>query len=115
MKLHDLAARNLCAFTDIDITGRTKLATDEICDKDLTLIDFGYGTDRKTGHPYAVCLFDEFENGFYMAGLVLSELCIDIAADEEAFAEFKKTGLMISLHKRISKKEGNEYISVELL
>lgn len=85
--------------------GRNQMTTDAVTDQPLTLRDFdivGY-MDGDKEVSYAVCIFDEFPEGYYNAGAQLTEVCASIEAAGLA-EQLRETGYKLALKSKTTKK-----------
>lgn len=85
--------------------GRNQMTTDAMTDQPLTLRDFdivGY-MDGDKEVSYAVCIFDEFPEGYYNAGAQLTEVCASIEAAGLA-EQLRETGYKLALKSKTTKK-----------
>lgn len=110
------AAKNKLAikFGHIDPDGLTKLETEEILERPLTIIDYDFGVDKSTGVPFAVVIFKEFPDAFYFGGMVLTDLLTTIESDEQLKDELLEYGLPVSLGEKKGKNK-KTYVTVEIL
>lgn len=116
MKLKELAENKLTlTFGHINPTGMTKLDTADIENKELTVVDFDFATDKESDEVFGVAIFKEHANCFYFCGLILTDLFIAIQEDKEALAEFKKDGLKIKLKKEATQNGKKTVTKVVLL
>lgn len=84
--------------------GRNQMRTDAVTDQPLTLRDFdivGY-MDGDKEVSYAVCIFDEFPEGYYNAGAQLTEVCASIEAAGLA-EQLRETGYKLALKSKTTK------------
>lgn len=116
MNLKELAQSKLIlSFGHINPEGMTKLETDDIANKPLTLVDYDFTSD-KDGEVFSVVIFKECPNSFYFGGKVLTDLCSAIEADGQAKKELTKDGLAMTLHVEPCKKDSKKtYVKVELV
>lgn len=85
--------------------GRNQMTTDAVTDQPLTLRDFdivGY-MDGDKEVSYAVCIFDEFPEGYYNAGAQLTEVCASIEAAGLS-EQLRETGYKLALKSKTTKK-----------
>lgn len=85
--------------------GRNQMTTDAVTDQPLTLRDFdivGY-MDGDKEVSYAVCIFDEFPEGYYNAGAQLTEVCASIEA-AGLTEQLRETGYKLALKSKTTKK-----------
>lgn len=118
-------ARNLREFAEkatkmtfghIDAAGMTKLESEDIADREVTIIDFDFAHDGKKDDDYAVVLFKEYENCFYFGGKCLTDLCKKIDAEFGMADELRKDGLKVKFVLTKPKtKDGNKYYKVEVI
>lgn len=81
------------------MSGRTKISTDEIVNKEVTIVEFGFAPkfddagakiyDELTGEvdTFGVVVFEEFPEYYYCAGTVLTKVCDAWAAAYNGSAE----------------------------
>ncbi len=91
--------------------GMRQLHTSDVEGKVLTVtaVDTIMARNGRCG----VMLFKEFPECFYFAGKVLTEMCDEFLADEDALAELKSGKVQIVISKARSASSGNEYITFE--
>lgn len=116
MSLRDKAKAKLTfSFGHLNCEGMTKLETEDILGKPVTIVDFDWSKpDRENGTSYPVIIFKEYDNCFYFGGLVLADLLADIGGDDDAMQELTKDGLPIKL-SMVKGKNKREYAKVEII
>lgn len=92
--------------SNLIVDGMVQLETAELLGKVVTVINVDI-INTKNGRC-GVMLFREFEDSFYFAGSVLTNLCERLLEDPEAMDELKKDGLKISIFTAKS-KTGRSY------
>lgn len=114
------------------MVGRTKLETDEILGKELTIVNFDFApkfdkeghaiVDESTGEvdTFGVVVFKEMEDKYYCVGTVFTKVCKVWLADfdgdlEEANSELRKSGGVRVRFTASKTKKGNNLTSVEVL
>jgi len=103
-------------FGHIDGEGMTKLESEEIADKVVTIIDFDFARDTKKDEYYAVVLLKEYANCFYFGGKCLTDLCKKIEAERGMYDELVANGLVVKfVMTKPKNKEGNKYYKVEIV
>lgn len=100
----------------IETKNMTKLQTESIINKTLTITDFDIIHNRKKNSDFCIVVFKEYENCYYMGGMVLTSLLKSLLEEEnaEALAEFKQSGFSVKFLQKTSKTD-NKYISLELV
>ena len=112
-KLQRRAAEKLTfTFGHINAEGMTKLETEDVLNKPITIIDFDYGV--KKGEAFPVILLKEYPNCFMFGGMVLGDLLRDIENDAECMDELHATGLTVML-STVKSKEGRAYTKVSVV
>lgn len=113
------------------MSGKEKLATEEVVEKKLTVIAFDFAPkfdkegnrifDENTGEldEFGVVVFKEFPNSYYCVGTVFTKICKAWAADFETPADAsialeESGGVEVIFHETRTKK-GNNLVSVEIL
>lgn len=91
--------------------GMRQLHTSDVENKILTVTDMDAIMARNG--RCGVMLFKEFPGCFYFAGKVLTEMCDEFLADEEAISELKSGKVQICIKKARSASSGNEYITFD--
>lgn len=89
----------------------TQLHTDEILNQNLTVTDIDV-IETKSG-KCCVMLFEEYPDQFYFGGKVLTEMCEEFIADEDAMESLKSGEVVIKLNKAISSSTGREYVTYD--
>lgn len=113
------------------MAGRTKIETDDICGKELTITDFDFAPkrDNKTNEivvdengtvqTYAVIIFEEIPDGFYNCGEILSRVCQawmeGYESPEAASADLKKEGGVPVVLEKGKTNGGNNITTVTIL
>ena len=116
MKLHELATSKLTlTFGHINPDGMTKLDMESLIGHDVTITDFDFTADPKTGDAFAVMIIKEAPNSFVFCGKVLTDLLAAVSADEEADAELHADGLKVRLSTALVKDSKRTYTKVELV
>lgn len=87
--------------------GFKKIETSDLIGKEVTIINVDT-INLKTG-MCGVIAFKEFPEAFYFAGKVLTDLCVDILADDEAYNEMIDTGVKIKIFESKSESTGRKY------
>ena len=95
-----------------DLKSLTNLEAQDVYDKELTIIEFDI-SHTKDGNEYCVVMFKELKNSFYFGKSVLTELCKEIEADDEALDELHKKGLKVIISEATSKSTGRTYETVK--
>lgn len=90
----------------------TQLKTDDLIGKDLTIIDVDV-CNTKNGQC-GVILFKEYENAFYFAGAILTDLCVDLMSDSEAYEEMKSGACKINMFRQVS-EAGRKYVTFKFV
>lgn len=111
MSYADIRARKKTA-SPLMGDGKTQLHTSEIENMILTVTDVDAVLTRNG--RCGVMLFREFPGRFYFAGKVLTEMCDDFMADEEAMADLKAGKVQIRI-VRAKSKNGNDYVTYEFV
>ena len=91
--------------------GMRQLHTSDVEGRILTVTDVD--TIMARNGRCGVMLFKEFPGCFYFAGRILTEMCDEFLADEEAYTELKSGKVQIVISKARSASSGNEYITFE--
>ena len=94
------------------VDGMVQLETSELLGKTVTVINVDL-IQTKNGEC-GVMLFREFEDSFYFAGSVLTDLCKRLLEDPEAMDELKTDGLQIAIFTAKS-KTGRTYTSFDFV
>lgn len=111
---------------------RTKLETDDVVDKELTIIAFDFApkfdadgnrmADPATGEmdTFGVVVFKELPDNYYNVGTVFTKVCKAWAdgfsgSAEAASSELAKSGGVPVRFTRGRTKKGNNLVSVEIL
>lgn len=113
------------------MVGKDKLETDEILNKDLTIIEFGFApkfdkegnvvVDDSTGEvdTFGVVVFKEIPNKYYCVGTVFTKVCKAWAAGfdgpEEASVALESEGGVKVRFTPSKTKKGNNLTAVEIL
>lgn len=111
--------------------GRTKLKTEDVVGKKLTIIGFDFApkrdndgsliVDPDTGlvETYGVVVFKEKPEDYYCVGTVFSKVCRawmdDYDTAEEASADLAKEGGVAVRFVSTKTKSGNNLVSVEII
>ena len=134
----DLFSAAQAAMTDCPLfIGRTQLKTEDIIDKELTIIAFDFATKRKdekdengnvkkveiinpiTGKPekYGVCVFAEYPTNYYSSGTVGTKLYNTLCAATKGTPE--KTSAILAAQGGIVvkfyKPAGKRYFSIDVI
>ena len=90
--------------------GKTQIHTADIENRILTVsgVDSMVTRNGKCG----VITFREFPDNFYFAGKVLTEMCEDFLADEDAMAEIENGKVKIRI-SRAKSRNGNDYVTFD--
>lgn len=89
--------------------GRTKGKNEEIADKVVTIVDYGFLSGSEG--EYVAYIVKEIDDSFFFGGMVLTEALKQLEA--EGYKEaIKSEGLRIRLKEQKSKK-GRTYFAVE--
>lgn len=117
MNLKEFAEKSTkLTFGHLDTEGMTKLESEDIADKVVTIVDFDFAHDSKKDEDYVVAIIKEYENCFYFGGKCLTDLCKKIEAERGMYEELVKTGLAVKLvMTKPTKKDGNKYYKVEIV
>lgn len=113
------------------MVGKDKLETDEILNKDLTIIEFGFApkfdkegnvvVDDSTGEvdTFGVVVFKEIPNKYYCVGTVFTKVCKAWAAGfdspEEASVALESEGGVKVRFTPSKTKKGNNLTAVEII
>lgn len=125
------AAQKVTSLSPI-MVGRTKLETEEVVDKDLTVIAFDFAPKfDKTGNPvvnpetgevetFGVVVFKEHPDKFYCVGTIFTQVCHVWADDydgdiEAANSDLEKEGGVQVRFTLSRTKKGNNIVSVNIL
>lgn len=127
-------AENTLGLNTIE-TGRKRVKTEEIADRELTIVGFDFivsyevtaagrvpAVDKHTGEvkERLVILFKEMPDKFYWAGKILKDICRAWAAEFggdtiKTSEELEKSGgVRVSLYKDKT-KDGNQIVRVKIL
>ena len=91
--------------------GMRQLHTSDVENKILTVMDVD--TIMARNGRCGVMLFKEFPGCFYFTGKILTEMCDDFLADEDAYKELKSGNVQIVISRARSSSSGNEYITFD--
>jgi len=83
----------------------------DLLDNNLTIKDFGFLKDSKTGDEYVCFIVEEFPKNFYFGGMVLTENMRTLE-DEGYSDEIRKEGLPVKFGERQS-KNNRKYTTVK--
>lgn len=113
------------------MVGRRKLETDEVINKDLTIVGFDFAPkfdtngdpviDTSTGEAdtFGVVIFAEIPDAYYCVGTVFTKVCKAWAAEfdspEESSRELAESGGVKVRFRPSKTKRGNNLTSVEIL
>lgn len=114
------------------MVGKTKLETDEILNKELTIIGFDFAPkfDDKTGLPvvddttgeidtFGVVVFSEMPNQYYCVGTVFTKVCRAWSSEfnnpEEASEALLAEGGVKVRFTQSKTKRGNNLTAVEIM
>lgn len=131
MNKFSTSAQKVTSLSPIMI-GRTKLDTEDIVDKDLTVIAFDFAPKfDKSGNPvvnpttgevetFGVVVFKEHPDKFYCVGTIFTQVCHVWADDyegdiETANSDLEKEGGVVVRFTHSRTKKGNNIVSVEIL
>ena len=110
---------------------REKLSTEEVVNKELTIIEFGFAPkfdedgspviDQSTGESdtFGVVIFDEMPDRYYCVGSVFTKVCHSWAAGFESVAEaseaLKNEGGVKVRFSEGKTKRGKNLVKVDIL
>ena len=117
MNLKDFAiSATKLTFGHIDGEGMTKLESEDIAGKEVTIIDYDFAHDPKKNEDYAVAIFKEYDNAFYFGGKCLTDLCQKISNEHGMYDALCKDGLKVKfVMTKPKNKDGNKYYKVEIV
>lgn len=90
--------------------GRSKGDMKSILGKEVTIKNYDFITDKKTGDEYPVFIVSEIEDEFFFGGSVLKNFLKSL--DEEEKAELQSVGFKCVMAERKSKDSGRKYVAV---
>lgn len=124
------AARDATVLCPL-MSGRDKLDTEDIIDRELTIIGFDFAPkfdqdgnpviDDKTGEvdQFGVVVFKEEPEKFYCVGTVFTKVCkswlVGFPSAEEASSELEKSGGVRVKFSQAKTKKGRNLTNVEIL